>query len=158
MKQIIRAFASGLLLASVIIGIIYFLETDAKEENKPETISIEEMKQTLESEGYTVSTEESKEKTNEKNADTNKQPQENDKTTGNKESKEIRIYTLTIESGMTISEVSDALAEAKIIKDSTSFVSYLQDNGYGTAIQIGKFELTDRMTLEQIARTIANKN
>lgn len=157
MKQIIRAFAAGLLLASVIIGIIYFLETDAKEETKRETISIEEMKQTLESEGYTVSIEESKEETDKKNADTNEKHQE-DKSTENEDSKEIRIYTLTIESGMTISEVSDALAEAKIIKDATSFVSYLQDNGYGTAIQIGKYELTDRMTLEQIARTIANKN
>ncbi|MFB1050353.1 endolytic transglycosylase MltG [Paraliobacillus sp. JSM ZJ581] len=158
MKQTLRAFATGLLTATLIIAVIYFIEKDDTEDNKAVNLTTKQMKQALESQGYTISLETNKDEQEQVTPEPNDSNQADQPNEQNSKPKEVRIYTLTIESGMTISEIAEILADAKIIKSTRSFISYLQDHEYGTNIQVGQFELTDQMTLEQISRTIANKN
>ncbi len=155
MKQVLRSFAIGILTATIILGVIYYMniqQTSTKETNE---LSTAQMKQELESQGYTVST---KSGTTDKEQTTTQTDEETDTNDEENESMDIYTYILTIESGMTISSVASSLVEGNILEESTSIIEYLRENNYGTNIRVGQFELTSDMTLEEIAKTIAKQN
>lgn len=62
--------------------------------------------------------------------------------------------TLSVEVGMTSSEISAALEDAGIIQNSVDLDNYLSDQGLAGRIQLGNYELTSSMSLKQIAETI----
>ena len=62
--------------------------------------------------------------------------------------------TLSIEVGMTSSEISAALEDSGIIQNSVDLDNYLSDQGLAGRIQLGNYELTSSMSLKQIAETI----
>lgn len=157
MKQILRSFAIGLLTATLIFGITFLLEDKNTRATESKELTIEELQQQLEEKGYYVSKEaEATESNQEKNTTTTEKDTEED--VQDSTPKEIRIYMLEITSGMTISEVADALETADIISDSAELITFLQENDYGTNIQIGDYEITSEMSLQNIAETIASKN
>ncbi|WP_079708497.1 hypothetical protein [Paraliobacillus ryukyuensis] len=167
MKQILRSFALGLLTATVLLGVFYMLDNDKElKDNQTGTLSTEEMKQELEAQGYTVEgiAEQQPEEENTADQKQKDQDQENDneETSPSEEQqtppKEIRIYSLHIESGMTISEIAGVLANASIIEDENALISFLNKNDYATSIQIGTFELTSEMSIDEIAATITGHN
>lgn len=162
MKPFIRVFALGLLTATILLSITFFLEKakDTDKEIVSEKLSTEEMITTLEDQGYFVT-----------NEDQTPIPEEDDTVDRENEQEEVTenetvedtdtdsdTYTLTIESGMSISEVANYLVAANIIDSQEAFIAYLTDNNYGTSIQIGQFELNSDMSTEEIANTIANQN
>ncbi|GGM31525.1 hypothetical protein GCM10011351_17110 [Paraliobacillus quinghaiensis] len=169
MKQIVRAFALGILTATVLLGVIYFFDNDnddvVGEQNTAENnvMDLEEMIEELEMNGYYVSTEEPTDEQDLTETETQKESTENESenesgSDTDTETTAPETFNLTIESGMTISQVAESLENANIIEDREVFITYLNDNDYGTNIQIGEFELNSEMTLQEIADTIANQN
>lgn len=62
--------------------------------------------------------------------------------------------TLSIQIGMTSSEISTKLEDAGIILNRVDMDNYLSDQGLAGRIQIGNYELNSSMSLKQIAETI----
>lgn len=62
--------------------------------------------------------------------------------------------TLSIEVGMTSSEISEKLADAGIILNKVDMDNYLSDQGLAGRLQVGNYELNSSMSLKQIAETI----
>ncbi|SFD54352.1 hypothetical protein SAMN05216238_102141 [Lentibacillus persicus] len=175
MKQTIRSFAIGLLTAGlVMLGIFYF--GDYSQSDAQGNLTTEEMIKTVESEGYHVLTEseyisasvqsedsaetnEGEENTQEdssdedENTDTDGEQEEN---SGNAEETEQTSYTLTVESGVIPSEISQTLEDNDIIEDAGAFTSFMEDEGYSQLIQLGEFDLSSNMDHHEIAETITN--
>lgn len=62
--------------------------------------------------------------------------------------------TLSIEVGMTSSEISEKLADAGIILNKVDMDNYLSDQGLAGRVQVGNYELNSSMSIKQIAETI----
>ncbi|WP_456278280.1 hypothetical protein [Bacillus sp. AK128] len=67
------------------------------------------------------------------------------------------IYLFEIQAGMTGPEISEKLEELNIIKSSTELSDFLSNKGWEGSIQIGTFELSSTMSIEEIARKITKK-
>ncbi|MCZ0704055.1 hypothetical protein J2T56_002297 [Natronobacillus azotifigens] len=177
MKQVLRAFALGLITATLLLGVIYLLEDEVEPEIIETTLSNEEMIQQLEQEGYSISEESMYDDSiyedsatdadidqdnisdeNHENEDTSTDEDESTYTTDDHEQDNNNVYILTIEPGMTVSQVAEYLVAAGIIENRTEFIDYLAVNNYGTNIQVGQFELIRTMSLAEVAELIANRN
>lgn len=66
----------------------------------------------------------------------------------------VTSMTLSIQVGMTSSEISTKLEDAGIIQNKVDMDNYLSDQGLAGRIQVGDYELTPSMSLKQIAETI----
>lgn len=178
MRQPVRLFAIGLLTAGVImlIGTFFFDNSTKQAEN----LSVKEMIPIMEDKGYHVITEEeyismsvkkdhAQEATSEKNVNTDraettekdnadKENNEKDKEASDKKEKEkdekVTKYTINIKSGMLPSDISERLAENKIIDEANKFDAYLEKHNYSPKVQLGKFKVTSEMSFKEIAKKI----
>lgn len=62
--------------------------------------------------------------------------------------------TLSIQLGMTSSEISTIIEDAGIILNKVDLDNYLSDQGLAGRLQVGNYELNSSMSLKQIAETI----
>ncbi|PKR85077.1 endolytic transglycosylase MltG [Heyndrickxia camelliae] len=69
----------------------------------------------------------------------------------------IDKYHLSITSGMTPDEIGTRLKTGGVIKDSKKFVQYLINHKYHSKIQVGEYELNNTMSFAQIAKTITKE-
>ncbi|WP_430785254.1 hypothetical protein VBD025_10670 [Virgibacillus flavescens] len=156
MKQPVRAFSIGLFTAGIIfLAIVLYFEKDQEES----TMSKENMITDLEKNGMQVLTQdeyislsvndESKDKDNEESKEPEKEPEK-------EQESEVKTYTLTIEPGLASSSISSILEDNGIIESASEFNDYLEQNDYSQYVQIGEFELTSDMTMNQVAETITN--
>ncbi|MBM7542399.1 hypothetical protein [Amphibacillus cookii] len=155
MKHTLRTFALGLLTATLVIGYQYYLEDD-----EPEVIEVDmseqEMIDALETAGYYIA--DSEPIVQEDIAPEDDQVEEDNETDEDTNANdESNHFILTIESGMTISQVADYLIVANLIDSRSEFTDYLSEHGYGNNIQVGQFELSRDMTLEEVVETIASQ-
>lgn len=175
MKHSLRMFTSGLLSATLIFALYYYFIYEVTPEvlTVNETLTNADMIQALESEGYYISDEPFDIDTDDNN-DTETPTDEEDEDPledldENESSEEIpeniideqpanNTFILTIEPGMSVSQVADYLILANIVDSRDEFANYLLENGYGTNIQVGSFELERDMSLEEVAETIARRN
>src|SRR5699024_11033702 len=96
-----------------------------------------------------------KEKSKEK-GDTDKEQTEK-KEQGKKdddEKEKPKSVTITVKEGFVSQDIGEALKDKDIIKDSSDFVKYMEDNGYSAYIQIGKFKVNSDMSLKELAETL----
>ncbi|WP_174613809.1 hypothetical protein [Virgibacillus ihumii] len=191
MKQTIRSFALGLLVAGIIILASFYFTADTRQASQK--LSTDEMITSIENEGYHVLSESeyisvsvksdnsennSEETENEKNkqdtsTDKNKENQqkkenknEDDNSDSNNESKdstendsdkkETVTYTLTVESGMAPSVISNKLAENNIIDNADKFTQYMENHDYTQMVQLGEFKFTSDMSHYEIAEKLTN--
>lgn len=168
MKQSVRSFSIGLFTAGIIVLVVfYFFDSSAKNATQMTT---DEMISAIKEDGYYVMTE-SEFISASVNKDNNEQAKANQKTGQNKtdeesavldtekpdnqkNEKEVKNYTIAIESGMAPSTVSDLLVEQEIIKDASLFNQFLEENDYVQRVQIGEFQLSSDMSLDEIAQAI----
>lgn len=66
----------------------------------------------------------------------------------------VKMMHLNINDGMTSKEVSKQMEKAEIIKDANEFNDYLSAKKWQQSIQIGNYELTSEMGMQEIAETI----
>jgi len=152
--KLIRSFAAGLLLATVVSGSVYFLSSnDSSNENKQEKLSTEEMKTLLTEEGYKVLTEvELAEQL--AAAQIEAEESKEQATTENTTEKVVYRTMITVTSGMTSIDVGDALVNAKIIANRQEFVNLVEQKGLVQELRPGTFEVQSDMTLDQVIATV----
>lgn len=180
MKQVVRSFAIGLFLASIIsfVSYKYIAEPNMATHN----LTAEELISEIEDMDYKVISDEdyilysvAKDKAENENENEKKKEnkdeakkKENDKEQENKdeakkkdddkeqeEKKDEKVqYTLKIEQGMLANDVSEILKANKIIDDANKLTKYINDNGYGPFLQLGDFKLNSDMTHNEIAEVI----
>lgn len=169
-RQSLRAFAFGMLFSVSAIGSYYFIFEDKREVN----LTDEEAKELLKSSGFEVLTakefeevkkaaiedyakeqEKSKEIEDKEKAE-NETIEENEEQedSTDKEEEKVLTYELEIKSGMSTAEISSLLVNAGIIGDAAEFEQYLISENYNTKVQVGTFELTNKMSIDEIARII----
>ncbi|MGE8204517.1 hypothetical protein ACQKP0_08120 [Heyndrickxia sp. NPDC080065] len=153
-KHTTRAFALGLLLSAILILVFKSFDTGHKDTSvkdgyvqikEAELKQLQNEKSQLEEKYQTLIAQ--------KTDTTTKQDNKNETTTPEKDNSIIK-YRLTIKSGMTPSEIGEKLKSAKIIKDDKKFVQFLIKKKYHEKIQLGKFDLTNKMDFKQIAVVI----
>jgi DNA polymerase IIIc chi subunit len=80
-------------------------------------------------------------------------PAETQQKDTNTDNKEV-IYLFSIQQGMTVPEITERLEKMKIIKDQSQLADFLKDQGWEGSIQVGEFELSCAMSVEEVARVI----
>lgn len=71
-----------------------------------------------------------------------------------KEEKSTKKVTINVEQGFVSQDIAKLLKEQGIIKDEKKFAKYMEDNGYSSFIQIGKFTVNSDMDHKQLAETL----
>ena len=66
----------------------------------------------------------------------------------------VRTTILMIETGMTPSEVSTHLENTQIIDNKNDLENYLIENNLTSRVQVGKYELSSEMSIQQIVDII----
>lgn len=182
MKITVRSFSLGLLTASIILFIMYFIIDDTSQ--AVDDLNVEELTAALEEKGYRAITEDEfisysvyldeqqkkeneVEKNNEEEKDeqeTEKKPDENGEVEADavkeneqeeeEEQEEAKTITLKVEQGYVSQDIGKILKDEGFIDDEVEFVQYMEDNGYSSYIQIGTFKLKSDMSLKEIAETL----
>ena len=150
--NLIRSFAAGLLLATVVSGSVYFLSGDSSNGDQG-SLSTEEMKTALTNEGYKVLTEV---EYADELAAAQIEAEESQEQTAPEETTETVVYRtmITVTQGMTSIDVGDALVSAKIIANRQDFTKLVEQKDLVHALRPGTFEVQSDMTLDQVIATI----
>ena len=149
----LRGFASGMLVATSVWAIFHFTSTKEvpiSTEIPATTFTSEEMKTILEDTGYIVLSEE------EYNELLNTEREIvieviDEKPTVEKEVEQVFYAYISIQPGMTSSQVATQLERAKIIQSREMFITYMEQNNLNGSIKIGEYQLHSGMTIEEIA-------
>jgi hypothetical protein len=157
MRPIVQAFSIGLITGSIILGAV-FLQSDGTEgELKEETITEQKAKDFLEEQGLAVVNGQRYEelvRNNQKlEAELSKLKSTNQEKQPESEPSNEDV-TYTVESGMTLSEMSSDLEELNIIDDAQSFSEYMEEHEYSRAIQLGEYKLRSGLSFEEIAEIL----
>ncbi|UOQ86013.1 endolytic transglycosylase MltG [Gracilibacillus salinarum] len=155
MKQTIRAFSLGLLTAAILIGVIYWIESPSANSSSA-AASTEENIKAVQQEGYFVYQENKEQKIERLEDELANIQTKQDSQVADETEEQVITANVTIESGMSLQEIADALVENKLINDSEAFITYLEDNNLTTSIQIGEFSLNNQMKMSDIAKLITN--
>lgn len=148
--KLIRSFAAGLLLATVVSGSVYFLSSnDYSNRNNKGDLSTEEMKTILTEDGYKVLTEV---ELAEQLAAAQIEAEESQEQAATE--KVVYRTMITVTSGMTSIDVGDALVSAKVIESRQQFVDLVEQKGIVQELRPGTFEVQSDMTLDQVIATI----
>jgi len=152
----IRSFASGLLVAAVVCGAVYFLTPGEKTSTKKqEKLSTEEMISLLSDEEYIVLTEvELAEKLAAAQIEAEEATTQQQATQEETTDQVVYRTIVTVTSGMTSIDVGDALVNAHIIESRKSFVDLVEQKGLVQELRPGTFEVQSDMTLDEVIATI----
>ncbi|SDK54719.1 endolytic transglycosylase MltG [Sediminibacillus albus] len=159
MKQPIRAFALGLLAATLLLAFAFYFDGNKNEPAKDMTAS--DMINHLEQEGYVVKS--ADEIQAERQSNEQQKQKEEEQTEENSQAEKQQAedspesIELEIESGTSTEEIVDVLYQSGIIEDKQSFTSYLIDKNYSTKVQIGQFTIHESMTYQEIANEITGQ-
>lgn len=148
--KLIRSFAVGLLLATVVSGSVYFLSSNGSSKGD---LSTEEMKTLLTEDGYKVLTEV---ELAEQLAAAQIEAEKSQEQTATENTTEKVVYRtmITVTSGMTSIDLGDALVSAKVIESRQQFVDLVEQKGLVQELRPGTFEVQSDMTLDQVIATI----
>jgi cell division protein YceG involved in septum cleavage len=135
-KQTIRAFATGLFLASILLFGYQLVKADPANSKNSGTIS------------QIMGLKKSVQYWHDKYAKLLQQK------TAVTSSKELNRYHLTISSGMNPGIIAERLKTGKIIPDAKALEQYLIDHNDESKIQLGEYDLTNQMSVPQIANAI----
>ncbi|WP_246945889.1 hypothetical protein [Bacillus pinisoli] len=165
-KGSLRGFSIGILLATALLTITLYTSENTTIENTAQPLTDEDVKRYLSEANQTAITNEEHSRLKEletenqqlkkqlAQATTQKEAVEESKEKDeNKSEPEIK-YIFEIKQGMTTPEISKKLEDLNIIKNSTDLSNYLKDKGWEGSIQIGTFELSSTMSVEEIAKII----
>ncbi|WP_240628607.1 endolytic transglycosylase MltG [Bacillus salacetis] len=162
MKNSLRSFASGLLIATTLIGAVYLFgpskaESSDHREKKPDTkqISEKEMIDQLASKGYVIHTEDEWNKKTAAAADKEKADEESEqKQEGTSGEKIVYRAILSVSDGMTSIDVGNALENAKILENGIDFYKEVEKRGLENDLRPGTFEIESGMSMDKIISII----
>ncbi|WP_353855236.1 endolytic transglycosylase MltG [Bacillus sp. Bos-x628] len=161
-KKSIQTFAAGMILATGVLAIVFFLT--GKDEAEADTTTKEtlaakvteaDVKSYLDSKKEVSVSRDTyqqlldyKEKALKASEDGDAK---SDQTADKQKGKSIKVV---IKNGMSTSDVSDMLEKEGIINSSKDFNDYVIDAGYHKEIRAGKFNLKTGMTFKQIVKAL----
>lgn len=133
---------------------IYLDEEKAKEDTKKDDKALAEKSDKNNEKDSDKKTDDKKDKNDSDQDATEKQ--ENDKREEQEETEEksSKKVTISVEQGFVSQDIAKVLKEQGIIEDENKFVKYMEDNGYSSYIQIGKFTVNSDMNNKQLAETL----
>jgi Ni,Fe-hydrogenase I large subunit len=152
----LRSFASGLLVASSILGSVYFFGGN-NQATTAEKLSADEMKTKLASKGYVVYTQEEwNEQQDALKAAQKKAKEAADAKGAQPQPAEKIVYhtMLSVSSGMTSIDVGNALVQAKIIPNALEFSQEVEKRGLANELRPGMYEVKSGMTMDEIIAVI----
>ena len=164
------AFSIGLLTATGIFTLVYLIE-DRPQENtaNDSTLSVEDVEAYAENHQLKVLTDDDYQQLINENEEMKNQIEQQEiaenedeaeqEDTGTSENEDesgenVYHYVLQIESGMNSSDIADLLESNQVIEDASSLIEYLQENDLSQTIQLGSYEVTSTMSIEEIAQMI----
>lgn len=142
-RDSIRGFAAGLLFSTIIMGSYYYFEEDKQQE-----LTIEQLGEASAALGY---------ERNNKNQHNKEAAIVNTYDTEVESISEPATYKIIIAYGMGSDDIARILIENNMIESSDDFEAFFKDNQLTKKIQIGEFQLTKDMTIEEIANIITKK-
>ena len=152
----IRSFAFGILIAAGVCGLVYFTAPNEANGNKEsdtkkvvETASPEEMKKSLEDQGYIIHT---TEEWNNVVSNSLEKEEEEQQTPG--EEKVVYRTMISVSSGMTSIDVGDILKQTEIIDDSFAFSKEVENRGLSSGLKPGIYEVNSEMSLDELIAAI----
>lgn len=158
-KHALRGFSFGMIFAVSMIG-TYFYYFEKPNHKKVDVISA---KNQLQKHGYIVLTDDEYKKTEKMLADKKSSSTENQakkevvnqsSDTSLNNNMDEKKYHLNVVSGMGSNEIAKLLAEQKMIDNEKEFDQFLITHHYQTKIQLGIYELSNKMSYQQIADLI----
>lgn len=148
----ITSFAGGLLVATGVLGAVYFFGPDDAAKTEPsKEPTVKEMKESLLDKGYVIQTEEEW-KAHENELSEAKLAQETPK----EETKEKIVYrsVIKVSKGMTSIDVGKNLKKARIIKDAYAFTKQVDSKGVANGLRPGTYVVDSKMTTDEIIAVI----
>ncbi|NEU30733.1 endolytic transglycosylase MltG [bacterium LRH843] len=144
----LQYFAGGLFLATAILAGVHYLSGDATSEvpKLSQAPSIEEMKQTLETEGFIILSTEEMDKM-----------QADLQQASETEAKTIYTMVLQVTAGMTSLDIAEQLVRGHIISDRSVFLDYVNANQLAGALRAGEYELNSNETIEEITARMTSQ-
>ncbi|MGP4072484.1 hypothetical protein ACTWQB_08000 [Piscibacillus sp. B03] len=156
MRPIIQAFSIGLLTASVLLGFIYIQTEKPNNESSETEVSLtdEDAKDYLENRGFAVVNGQEYEDLVRQKQQLESEIDEINESETDSEQESTEKFIFEVESGMTLNDIASELEQLNIIDDAQSFSQFMEEEGYSRGVQLGEFELHNRLTYEQIAEIL----
>ena len=164
LKQFIRAFALGLIVAGGIFGVAYYIDSPSA------SMDESAMKAELTNEGYYIYEENMNSKIidleNEvKSLENQLLEFENIDNASNEDEsleeseldEDVEAINISIMPGMQVADVTQLLLDHQIIDDEASFITTLEESERSRYIQVGNFELHSNMSDEEIVSIITGE-
>ncbi|MGE6629309.1 endolytic transglycosylase MltG [Bacillus sp. NPDC077027] len=165
-KKSIQTFAAGMIVATGILAIVFFItgkgeaEANTTDEAKTAMVTQADVKSYLDSKkevslnrdayqellDYKEKALKASEIDSTKNDDSKQDTQ--------KTKAKTKSLKIVIKNGMSTSDVSDMLEKEGIINSSKDFNDYVIDAGYHKEIRAGSFKLKTGMTFKQIVKSL----
>ncbi len=154
----LRGFAFGILIACAVIAYYYFQVAPQQKEKTAKAAPLTEENVTAYLDNHKMVAI-SQSKFDEWHKDAQKAADANSKNTSSKDKSktdQAKVYStvLNIQSGMTTKNIADKLLADHIIKDKTPFYHYMDTNKLEKYVQLGKYKITSKMSIPEIAKTI----
>ncbi|WP_449536981.1 hypothetical protein [Ferdinandcohnia sp. Marseille-Q9671] len=162
-KLLLRGISIGIVVSTIVYGYFYYndkQEKDFTEAQINEYLEANGLRKITIDEYNRLQKQEQPEASDPKNKETKMEsPKEIAESTEppaseQKEQPEKNNYVLTIDPGMYSTQIAESLEIAGIITDSTVFNDYLVEHNLNTAIQVGTYEVSHEMSIEEIADMI----
>ena len=156
-KRSIRSFALGMLLATAIIGSMYYyyrplewteqqLESMLKEKGLV-AVNVKEY------ENLKQFSKQQEEKEN-KNQDRQRTIRQQNSTV---EHETIHAYRLVVSEGKFPRDIARELEEARVIEDAADFTNYLEKRNLTRKIRVGTYNVNSKMSYEQLSQIITGQ-
>lgn len=174
-KHGMRGFASGVIVATAIVGLFYFqVEPKTEATTAGNQLTEKTVQNYLNSNGEIAVDKkmfdkwQSSEKQNadaSKTKDSSKKTEDQaskddkaktDSSTTKKEAPTVYKATVQVKEGMTTSDVAAALVSQHVIKDKYDLINYVVNNKLEPYLQLGTYTLSSDMTIAQIAAKITS--
>jgi cell division protein YceG involved in septum cleavage len=166
----IRGIATGILLATIVLGITFLLGGYSNNTKEKELIEIEQniteadVQAYLEEQNLVTLTKDEYDQLSQPQETENEKDKASEETKDSEDTEEAKENqedivvqaNLTIKSGMSTGEVADYLKEVKIIKDANKLIDYLEDNDLVTSVKAGTYKVNSDMSISEIAKTITS--
>ena len=160
-KSGLRGFAFGLLIACAVIA-YYYYQVSPPHEEKAKAAQLNEANVTSYLDKHQmVAISQAKFDEWHKQAQTSADAGAKDsskKDSSKTDQTEIYSTVLNIQSGMTTKNIADKLLASHIIKDKDPFYNFMNKNKLEKYVQLGKYKVTSKMSIAEIAKMITHNH
>lgn len=146
--NLLNSFAAGILIATTITGVVYFSSNNETTKAAKQTteLTVKEMKNKLETEGYVVQTKEEYE------ASTKEVKTSEPKETPAKET--VTQIVVNVSEGMTSIDVGNVLVQAKMVENAFAFSKDIESRGLQNRLKPGTYVVSSDMSYDEVVSTI----